>query len=165
MIILDFLDSEWQPWPSAFQAYSKCLFLALQEVSGCCGSLHSKPSDDAFPWLSSLWVSVMAHFISSPVTIPVLNSSGSESLSGLAWFQAVQCLFLAVQEVSGWLLNLLHFKLTDDACHWLPRMWVATMTCCHSCLLIMPVFGSSVCEWPLWLAAFQAYWQSLSLAL
>ena len=65
-------------------------------------------------------------------------------------------LSLALQPVSG-CSALLCFKLTDDPCPWLSRVWVAAVPCCISNLLMMPVLGSPVCEWLQCLAMFQTY--------
>ena len=97
--------------------------------------------------------------------MPVLGSPDCEWLLLLAVFQGYWwCLFLAPQLVGG-CSGLLCFKCTDDACAWLSRMWVATVACCVSYELRMPVLGTSGSEWLQWLGMFQAYWWCLSWVL
>ena len=63
---------------------------------------------------------------------------------------------LALQGVSS-CCALPDFKPADHDCLWLLRLWVTAVPYCVSCLLIMPVFGSSVCEWLLCLLVFHAF--------
>ena len=156
---------EWLQCLAVFQAYWWCLYLALQEVSGCSALLCLNTTDDACLWLSSMWVAAVTCCISNLLMIPVLGSPGSEWLQCLAVFQAYWwCLFLALQRVSG-CSALLCFEPIDDTYPWLFRKWVAAVPYCALCLLIMPILPSIVCEWLWCLVVFQAYWCCLSLAL
>ena len=115
--------------------------------------------------LSSMWVTAVPHCVLSLLIMPVLGSSECEWLLCLTVFQACwQCLFFALQDVSN-CCALLGFKPTDNASPEHFSKWVAAMLCCVSSILTMPICGSSVCEWLLCFAVFQAYWQYLSVIL
>ena len=97
--------------------------------------------------------------------MPILGSLECEWLLCLAIFYACSwCMFLALQEVSGY-FALQYFH----ACLWCLfltlRMWVATLPCNISCLLMMLVLDSPECEWLLCLAIFHACSWCLFLAL
>ena len=133
--------SAWLLCLAIFYACSWCLIL---------GSSESK-------WL-------LCH-ISCLLMMPLLDSLDCEWLLCLAIFHACSwCLFLALQRVSGY-FALPYFMLAHYAWFWLSRLWVATVPCHISCLLMMPVFGSPACEWLLCLAIFHACSQCLLLAL
>ena len=133
---------EWPLWIAMFQAYWWCLFLALQEASGCCSLLFS-----------------------NLLTLPVLGLLVCEWLLWLAEFKVCwQCLSWALQGVSG-CCGLVCFAAADNACSWISREWVAAVAWCVLQLLTMPVLVSPGSEWLLWLAVFQGCQQWLSLAL
>ena len=67
--------------------------------------------------------------------------------------------------VCKWLNALLHFNPANNACFWLTREWVATISCSTSSLLMTPALGSSASEWLLWLTAFYVCWSCWLLAL
>ena len=124
MPILGSLGSEWLLCLAIFHACSWCLFMALQLVSGYFALQYFMPAHDAYFW-----------------------SPESEWLLCLAIFHACSwCLFLALQRVSGY-FALQYFMPAHDACSWLCRMWVATLPCNISCLLMMHVLGSLAGEW------------------
>ena len=87
----------------------------------------------ACTWLFRLWVAA----------VPAI-------VQACLWY-----LYLALQEVSGYYV-LPYFMPAHDAYSWLSRLWVATLPCNISCLLMMPILGSSESEWPLCLAIFCA---------
>ena len=137
----------WLLWLAVSQACWQCLFLALQWVSGYCALPCFKLGDNACPWLSSLWVTVVACCVSSLLTMPDLGSPVGEWFLWLAVFQLCwQWLSLALQRVGG-CCGLLCFKPTDNSCSWLFSLWVATVPCCVLSLLTMTVLHSSECEW------------------
>ena len=94
-------------------------------VSGCCALVCFKPADDAWPWLSSMWVAAVPWCVSSLLTMSVLGSPVCEWLLCHDVFQACwQWLSLALQDVSG-CCALVCFKPADDAYPWLFSWWVA----------------------------------------
>ena len=141
------------------------------------------PAHDAYSWLSRLWVATLPCNISCLLMMPILGSSESEWPLCLAIFCACSpvlgspvcewllfpaifhacswCLFLALQPVSSY-FALQYFMPAHDACTWLSRMWVATLPCIISCLLMMLVLGSPGSEC---LAIFHAWLWCLYLAL
>ena len=152
-----------------FLAYWQWLFLALQDVSSCgpCGaSLCFEPANNAYFWLSSMWVVVVSCYLSSLLTMPVLGSPASEwlwcfSMLITCW----QCLFLALQLVSG-VAVVLHCVFS------LLKMDILAFSECefygallYLSLLTMPVLGSPACKWLWCLSIFLACWQNPSLAL
>ena len=137
----------------------------LQTVSGYGALLQFWPADYTCYWLSSLWVAVVPFPNYSLLMMPVFDSPDSEQIWCLAVILACWwCLSLALQDVSG-CDALLQFWLANNACHWLFRWSVAVVSCCNSSLLMMPVLGSSGCEWIWCLAAFLVCWWCLSLTL
>ena len=156
-------ESEWLLCLAMFQACWQSLFLALQDVSGCCGLLCFKPAKNACSWLFSLWVATVHCCVSRLLTISVFNSSVGEWLLCNTVFQACwQSLSLALQEVSS-CCALLCLKPADNLYPWHSSWWV-TAGCVWS-LLTTLVFGSLGSKWLLWLAMLQAWWLFLSLAL
>ena len=84
--------------------------------------------------------------------IPVLGALGSESLLCLTMFQACwQCLFLALQPVSG-CQALLTFQHANDVYPWFSGgEWLPSLA---MFLLAIPVLDSSGSEWLSWLTIF-----------
>ena len=135
------------------------LTLALQEVSDwACFVL--KPAENSCPWLFSQWVTWLVLF-SSLLKMGVFGSPEGEWLSLLCFQAYWKWLSLALQHVSDWACFV--FKLAENGCPWLSRMWVTGLAL-FSSLLKMAVLGSLACEW-LGLLCFQACWKWLSLAL
>ena len=142
---------------AAFQACWWCLSFALQTVSCLSTLLFFKPVDDTCLWLFREWVAAVAFCVSSLLMMPVLGSPGS------VWLQC-----LSVFHVCWWYLSSTHqgvsgcsslcFKLTDYACPWLSSLWVAVVSCCVSCSLMMLTPGSSDSEWLSHLATLWACW-------
>ena len=137
-----------------FQACWQYLSLVLQLVSGSCALLCLKLINNACPWLFRKWVAAVHCYLSSSLTMHVLGSPACEWLVCLPVFQALwQCLFLALQLVSGY-CALLCFKPGDNACSWLSRKWVAAVPSYVSSLMTVLVLVSPVSEWLLCLAVF-----------
>ena len=94
-------------------------------MSGCCSSVHFKPTDNAYPWLFSLWVVALPYCISG-----LLITLTLQSVSGLQWlsmFQVVwQSLSLAAQSVHD-CCALMPFKPAYNTCFWLFSLWVAAL--------------------------------------
>ena len=153
------------PANNAFCGFSVGGWLLYVTVFQACWQCLPKPTDDAYPWLSSLWVAAVPCCASGLLIMSLLSS--------LDWVVAVPCtvfqtywwcLSLTLQFVSGCSV-LLCPKLTDDPCSWVFRKWVAAVPCLVSNLVMIPILGSSICEWLQCPAVSQAYWWCLSFAL
>ena len=162
MPILGSLGCEWLLCLTIFHTCSWCLFLTLQFVSGYFALQYFMPAHDAYSWLSRMWVATLPCNILCLLMMHVLGSPGSEWLLCLTIFSCLlMMLVLDSQNVSGY-FALQYFMPAHDACTWLSRMWVATLPCNISCLLMMLVLGSPGSEC---LAIFHAWLWCLYLAL
>ena len=156
--ILGHSGCEWLQFPTGFQANWWCNSLVYQFVSGCSSLLGFKPHD-FYPWPSRMWVTAASCWVLS-LMMHILGVPVCEWLQFFAEFQAWWWLSLALQCVSG-CSSLLDFK-PDDANSWLSSVWVTAVSF-WLLNLMMPIFGSSACEWLHFSAGFQASWQHLSL--
>ena len=119
---------------------------------------------DAYSWLRE-WVATLLSHISCLLMIPILGSSESKCLLCAIFHACSWCLFLALQDVSAY-FAFPYFMLAHDACSWASvcewllclailyacseglfwffSLWVPTLPCHISCLLMMHVPGSPV---------------------
>ena len=154
------------------------MFLAHQNVSGYCALPYFMPVHGFYSWLFRKWVA----------TILICHTDYDDYswLSSMwvpvpCYIYGLWCLFLAFQAVSGycalpyfmpvykifsmWVSVPCYIYASSCACSWLFRLWVTTVPCCISCLIMVIVLGFSGCEWLLCLALFYVWSWCLFLTL
>ena len=126
-------------YPALFYAFSWCLFLAYQKVSGYSALPYFMLAHDACFWPSRKWV---PYHISCLTMMPLLGSPDCEWLC-LAIFYASSCQFLALQTVSSCSLTIFY----TSSCQFLSLQTVRGYGAFSYFMLMMPILDCSESEW------------------